>query len=278
MTITLVCPFCRFSREMPESQIPAGAKRAVCPRCGQKFEFRAAGRGSDASKAVPAHTKAVTHEAETSYDRAQERGSPWEFRTEIGIFKSIVNTFIQVLFTPGKFFSTLARRGGIGEPMAFGLLMGAVGSMLGLFWPTLLMSGGLFQQPFLGQLTVGAVFLIMLVGIPICVLVAMFVYSAVLHFFLFLVRGGRHGFEATFRVIAYSQAAQAWSLLPVLGGWIGGIWQLIVQVIGLRKMHDTSYFRVVMAFILPVFILFILALSALIPLILYLTQQWSSQL
>lgn len=279
MTITLVCPFCRFSRKIRETEIPAGAKRAVCPRCGQKFEFR-----TENDTSAGYGTTGNLHEG---YRKDQERGpegghteSPWEARTEIGILKGIFNTFTQVLFSPGKFFRKLAPRGGIGESLAFGLLIGAIGNMLSLFWPTLMMSGGWapFQQSLLEHLTIGVIFLIMMVVVPICVLVAMFVYGAVLHFFLFIVRGGKNGFEATFRVIAYSQAAQAWSLIPVVGGWIGGPWQVIVQVIGLREIHGISYFRVIMAFILPVFVLFILALTALIPLFLYLTQHWSGQL
>ncbi|MFP3912153.1 MAG: YIP1 family protein [Desulfobacteraceae bacterium] len=281
MTLTLVCPYCRFSRQVFEAEIPAGAKRAVCPRCGQKFEFRAGNHTPSDYETVDGPDEDIIHKEDHGWEsKTDHRGSPWEARTEIGILRGIVNTLSQVLFSPGQFFKALAPKGKLGESMAFGLLMGAIGNMLALFWPVILMSGGLspFQQPLLEQMTMGMVFLIMMVVVPFCVLVAMFVYSAILHFFLFLVRGGRHGFEATFRVIAYSQAAQIWSLIPMAGGWIGGVWQVIVQVIGLREIHHTSYFRVIMAFILPVVVLFVLALSALIPLILYLFQQWSVQL
>ncbi len=134
------------------------------------------------------------------------------------------------------------------------------------------MSGGLFPfgDAILGHLTVGLIFLVMVVAIPVCVTLSMFIYSAILHLLLMIVRGGKNRFEATFRVVAYSQAAQAWDLIPVVGSWIGGIWQLIVQVIGLREMHNISYLRVFMAFLLPVGILFLLTMMALVPLLIYL--------
>jgi uncharacterized membrane protein len=70
--------------------------------------------------------------------------------------------------------------------------------------------------------------------------------------------------------VAYSKAAKTWDLIPVVGSWIGGIWQLIVQVIGLREMHNISYLRVFIAFLLPIGILFLLTILALVPLLIYL--------
>jgi len=72
--------------------------------------------------------------------------------------------------------------------------------------------------------------------------------------------------------VAYSQAAQALDLIPVVGSWIGGIWQLIIQVIGLREMHGISYLRVFMTFLLPVGFLFLAIMAALVPLFIYLAQ------
>jgi len=81
---------------------------------------------------------------------------------------------------------------------------------------------------------------------------------------LLIVGGEKKGFEATFRVVSYSHAAQAWGVIPFVGGWIGGIWQLIVQIIGLREMHETSYFKVIMAFVIPAALIFLMVAAALI--------------
>jgi hypothetical protein len=165
--------------------------------------------------------------------------------------------------------------GGLKEPLAFGLLLGSLGGMVGLFWQFLVFSAGLspLTEPFFDRFAVGLVFLIILGFIPAVVILAMFLYSGVLHLLLLAVGGGKRGYEATFRVVSYSQAAQAWGLIPFIGGWIGSLWQVIVQIIGLREIHGTSYLRVIIAFLIPLALLLILGITVSIVLLAYLAQQ-----
>ncbi|MCK4792551.1 MAG: YIP1 family protein, partial [Desulfobacteraceae bacterium] len=164
-------------------------------------------------------------------------------------------------------------KGGIGEPLAFGLLIGSIGGMFSFFWQFLMLSGGLFYilQSIFGQVAMGLFFFIVIVIVPIFVTLALFLYSSILHILLLIVRGGKNGYEATFRVVSYSQAAQVWSLIPFIGSFIGGIWQLIIQMIGLRVIHQTSYLRVILAFLIPVAFIFLLVIGALIFLFIHIT-------
>ena len=272
MTTEIVCPFCHFSKKFPEKKIPVSAKWAICPRCNQKFEISLSNEEPRPFVQEKGLNRGPHEAGQESGEEPIRNGAPWENRPETGFAKGTYRTFKEVLFSPTTFFRGLTFKNGIREPLAFGLLIGAVGNMFGIFWPVLMMSGGLFPfgDAILGHLTVGLIFLVMVVAIPVCVTLSMFIYSAILHLLLMIVRGGKNRFEATFRVVAYSQAAQAWDLIPVVGSWIGGIWQLIVQVIGLREMHNISYLRVFMAFLLPVGILFLLTMMALVPLLIYL--------
>ncbi|RLB41297.1 MAG: hypothetical protein DRH12_08450, partial [Deltaproteobacteria bacterium] len=68
------------------------------------------------------------------------------------------------------------------------------------------------------------------------------------------------------RVVCFSQAVQVLGIVPLLGGWVAGIWQLVVQIIGLKEIHETSYFRVITAFLIPVFALILLIFLIVIPL------------
>ncbi len=271
MTTEIACPFCHFSKKIPEKKIPVSAKWAICPQCNQKFEI------SLSNKTRPfAEEKGLNrgpHEAgQGSGEEPLRDGAPWENRSETGFAKGTYRTVKEALFSPSTFFRGLTFKGGIKEPFAFGFLIGAVGNMFGIFWPVLMMSGGLFPfgEAIFGHLTVGLIFLIMVVAVHVCVTLSMFIYSAIIHLLLMIVGGGKNKFEATFRVVAYSQAAQALDLIPVVGSWIGGIWQLIIQVIGLREMHNISYLRVFIAFLLPVGIIFLLIMLALVPLLIYL--------
>lgn len=274
MAVELVCPFCGFSKKTLEQTIPERARWAICPRCGRKFEILPPDRmAGPAARGMEPEDRPEGMGGETADGMGSERsGGPWEDRAEKGFLQAAWETFKRVVFTPGAFFQDLSFRGGLGEPLAFGLLMGAVGKMFSLFWPVLLISGGLFPLggSILGQLTVGLIFLVLAVAVPICVMLSMFIYSGVLHLLLLATKGGPNGFEATFRVVAYSQAAQMWELMPVVGSWISRVWQVVIQVIGLRRIHGVSYARIIIAFLLPVAILAGVILAFMIPFIMML--------
>ena len=76
-----------------------------------------------------------------------------------------------------------------------------------------------------------------------------------------MVRGGRKGFEATFRVVAYSQATRVWSIIPFIGSPIGWVWRTVVQIIGLKEVHQISYVRIIVAFLIPLALLLLIVTS-----------------
>lgn len=258
MTIEVVCPHCSFSKKTPIADIPPGAKRAVCPKCRQRFDISLPRSGEGGE------------EGEAFGERESRQDAPWERRSELGLWRSIYETFKGVLFSPGDVFGPPDFEKGIGAPLAFGLLLGSIGGMFSLFWQFLLASEGMASlwPAELGQHGAGLLFAALAVMVPFFVAIAIFVYSGVLHLLLMMVRGGANGFEATFRVVSYSHAAQAWSIVPFIGGWIGGIWQLVVQVIGLQKIHQTTYGKVIAAFLIPVILVAALTAALVVPLLL----------
>jgi hypothetical protein len=133
------------------------------------------------------------------------------------------------------------------------------------------MSGGLLglSEELMGHVSMSLIFFAIMIISPLFVTIAMFVTSAILHLLLLIVRGGKNGFEATFRVVSYSQATQIWGVIPFLGGFIGGLWLLIVQIVGLREIHETSYLRVIMALLIPVALILLLVLAIVIPLLVF---------
>jgi predicted Zn finger-like uncharacterized protein len=271
MSVELICPYCQFSKKVPNEKIPVGAKWVTCPRCNQRFEFSVVEKDVDL----------VTRETErkTEFERLEEEpeegytrnGAPWENRSELGLWQGIYKTFKAVLFSPEIFFRSLTFKAGIVEPLAFGTLVGSIGSMFGLFWQLLMWSGLVltYGESIFGQFTIGVILLIIMVIIPILWVAWIFVSSGITHLLLLIVRGGENGYEATLRVVSYSQATQVWSVIPFVGGTIGWIWQLVVQIIGLRHIHRMSYLRVIVAFLIPVAIIFLLGIVVVIGLVLF---------
>ena len=266
MTVQLTCPYCQFSKRIPKEKIPPGVTWATCPRCRQRFQF------SPPETKPPPATEKILDKTEAGpatedFEKQIEHGGPpWENRSDLGLWPAIYQTFKSALFYPNSLFKGMVHRSGISEPLAFGLLIGSLGSMFGLFWQILMLSGTIkkYGENFLGQFAIGIIFLLILVFIPLFVIASMFIYSGVLHVLLLLTKAGGNGFVATFRVVAYSQAAQAWSMVPFLGTWIGGFWQMIIQIVGLREIHETSFLRVIVAFLIPVFFVLFLAVGVVI--------------
>jgi hypothetical protein len=233
----------------------------TCPKCKQRFEYALIEPNFDSVAGQPA-------------PKAEGTGyrviPPWENRTELGLWQAIYQTLKGVLFTPGNLFQTMTFEGGIREPLAFGLLIGSIGSMFGFFWQFLILSDALSNigQHFLGELTLDLIFLGIILLSPFFVVINLFFSSAIVHVLLLLVRGGKNGFEATFRVMSYCQATQILAVIPYVGGFIAGMWFLIVQFIGLRAIHEISTLRIIMAFLIPVPIFFLILAGVMIILFL----------
>ena len=283
MIIEITCPFCQLSKRVPSEKIPDAVKWVTCPRCRQRFEFNK--KEAERASSVPAPPPEIPYQSEREEKEKSEApfrgGAPWENCSEIGLWQAIFQTFKAVMFSPETLFKELTYEGGKKEPLAFGLLTGSIGSMLGLFWQSLIPGALLILgHSFLSQFALGVIVLFVLAMVPVVVAIGIFIYSGGLHLLLRIVGGGNHGYEATFRVVAYSQAAQMLGIIPFVGGWIGGIWQLIIQIIGLREIHETSYLRVILAFVIPLFVGILVVMAILIPLAIFvfrhpLGQIWS---
>ncbi len=231
--IEIRCPQCNYSRMISPEKIPRGIKWVRCPQCRTRFEYE--------PKAVDTAIK-------------KKRGIPWERRFQLGLWTSIKQTLGSVIFSPKRAFSGMSVRDGLREPLAFGLLVGSVGTMSGLFWEFIVATTGIVEPwwgRFSGSLSLPLLFLGLIFLSPLLVTINLFVTSLFVHLLLLLVRGGTSGFGATFRVMAYSQATRVWSMVPFIGSPVGWIWRTIVQIIGLKEAHKISYGKIAVAFLIP---------------------------
>lgn len=257
--VEITCPQCNYTKSVPLEKIPSGIRWVKCPSCGNKFEY------------LKKEEDVITE---------KRHAIPWEKRLELGLWRSIKQTIRSAIFSPKKIFSYMPVRGGWREPLAFGLLIGSISSMFAFFWEFMISAIG-FPNPLGGisiSLSSPITFLSLIFLSPLLVTIDIFISSFIIHLFLLLVKGGKNRFEATFRVVAYSQATRVWSILPFVGSPIGWIWRAIVQIIGLREIHETSYLRVILAFVIPVGLIFLLMMAVLIPMFLFITQQYFGQL
>jgi len=139
---------------------------------------------------------------------------------------------------------------GVLQPLLFALVLGALGTFIA--WLYSLVSTSL-QMAIFGDLDSSQslqLFLIFLFS-PLLVSVGIFVQAALTHGVLALLGGNRLGFEATFRVAAYSEAASLLLIIPICGSAIALIWSLVILIMGLHNIHETEPWKAVVAVLAP---------------------------
>ena len=192
---------------------------------------------------------------QTGFDDRPAEGlavPPWEDRDRYGFINGLYQTVRDVLLLPGRFFARMPTGVGLLQPLFFAIVLGATGAFFDWMWtlvvaPFELMVATDAMEAMKPPVTFGALFILS----PLLVTAFLFAIAALTHACLTLVSGNRLGFEATFRVVAYSQAVSILSLLPLCGNVIGSLWGLAIMVIGLYRIHDTDPWRAVVAVLAP---------------------------
>ena len=184
-------------------------------------------------------------------------GLPWERRQQLGFFKAWFDTVSLLITKPGEAFTMMRPEGGLGDPLIFGMIGGCAGTIVSILFQ------GLFQSipGFAGRNNMFEAFglapwtflIIYAVLSPLFVILWFFIGSAILHLCLMLVGGANRSFETTFRVVCFSVgSAQLFSMIPMCGGFIAAIYQIVLECIGLSRAHQTTTGKAVMAVFLPV--------------------------
>lgn len=238
------CPQCNYSVNVNLEETNDDPIWIMCPKCGNSFRYL---RPDEGIKSEPRY------------------GTPWERRMELGLWQGILHTVKSTMFSPKKMYGSMPVKGGLMEPLTFGLLIGSIGSMLSFFYDFLFSVFGfenslggigiLFNSP------VSYLYFIFLS--PLLVIIELFLSSFIAHLLLIIARGGKNKFEATFRVFAYSQAAMICSIVPFIGSAVAKLWMTVIQIIGLKEAHGISYTRIIIALMIP-FLLIVIAFGLLL--------------
>ena len=189
---------------------------------------------------------------------------PWEKLDEYGFFSGLTQTIKRAMLHPIRFFSSMAVGLGLAKPLIFYLLVGEFQAACQMLWQMLgvsammTMTGGREAVDMGGMMSVGPITILILY--PVLLAVGLFFSTAVSHVLLMLFRAASAGFEGTFRAMAYSAAPMVLAVVPILGPFTGAVWSMVIMVIALKYIHQTTYTRIGLAFLVPV-VVFALALA-----------------
>jgi hypothetical protein len=228
----------------------AGRSRQVCSNCGTTLE-------PDAILCTTCGfdlRTGQTFDGQTAgaEDAGVRTGPPWENRSHLGFFSALFQTVKGVLLSPTATFSDMRVEGGVGSPLLFAVIFGTIPMVLVILLQMPLLAMGPTARA--GGMPIVAVVVAVLVAVimaPVSVAIGLFINSAITHLCLMLVGGAKKGFEATFRVLAYTTGATSLlGMVPCIG-MVAGIWYFVCEVIGLSKAHEISTGRALIAVLLP---------------------------
>jgi len=178
----------------------------------------------------------------------------WEEREEGFFLENLWLTFKKVLSAPQTFFENLRRNGTYWKPLTFAILMElfviGTGSLL---W------GGLLSGFFVGGTgqwgILGANFKIFTLVFGLLGLVLALVISSFVYYLTAVMLGARSGFRTLFRMVAYTEGAVVFRLIPYIGTAITEIYRLFLLYFGFRKVYRFSALRACAATLIPLVIL-----------------------
>lgn len=284
MPIEFRCPRCHKLLRTPDE---TAGKSAQCPQCGEVQKIPsppAAGAGpavrptpgSGPPPFIPQHDPLARERAKPAdpavnpYQTPQAGATPalaplpstprsgpaWERRgASLGSFWE---TWRETLFNAPRAFDELRREGGLGAPSGFVIAAAlvAIVSTLAQLLVFLLIGiaapGEQANEPFFALL--GYVIIsggALAIG-PFLVVALSFLYAAIYHALLSVVGGANYGFEATYRVVAYAHgAAYVLYLVPCFGGLGALAAMLILTILGLAKVQETTAWQACAAVLPP---------------------------
>lgn len=202
--------------------------------------------------------------------------TPWEDRASLGFFTAFFRTIKEVLFSPTAFFRRMPANKKILDPFFYGLVISylaiflsvlmwqyTLAALIGSVTPVEGQGGATFFQTvfFLFQT---AFLIIVAVILPIQIAIGFFIGSGIFHICLLIVGAGKRGYEATFRVVAYTSSARVFALIPFVGVAIVAIYNLVLWTIGFREVHHTTTGKALIAVLLPTIVVLLLIVFAII--------------
>jgi hypothetical protein len=183
-------------------------------------------------------------------------GLPWEHRQQTGFFKAFVETVSLLITKPGEAFTMMKPEGGLGDPLLFAIIGGSAGSIVSFLFQFLMRGlpgfGG--HNPAFEMFGTGwAIFFLLLT--PVGLALGVFIGSGILHLCLMLVGGANKSFETSFRVVCFSVGSSyLFSMIPICGGLITLVYNIVLEITGVARAHQTTTGKAVLAVFLPLVI------------------------
>ena len=157
--------------------------------------------------------------------------------------QSFISTVQRVVLQPADFYRGILRRGDFLNPLIFAIICYEVSAIL----------GGLIALAF-GNRGFGG-FIGNIILAPIGAAIGLFIGAGILYLLVMVIVGSRNsGYEATFRVAAYTSVVNLVSWIPLIG-WIASLYGIYLAIVGIREVHTTTTGKAALVVLIPVAVL-----------------------
>jgi hypothetical protein len=180
--------------------------------------------------------------------------TPWEERPSI---TSLIETIKASFVDPTRFFGRM-RVDNTAGALSYYWIVSAFGVIVGQLWSAAFALAGISfggagatAEGFPAALSGPGGALLIGFGSALIAPVILFIVAGIIHLGAMIFRSADHGFNATLRSVAYASGPAILQAVPFCGGPIGGIWSLVLMVIGIWKTQRTSVGAAVGAVLLP---------------------------
>ena len=176
----------------------------------------------------------------------------------------IVELIKGFLFAPVETFGKV-KSADIGDALKYFIVILLINVILTSIVTLIIASAviAVIEQAFSGlgialPLAAGVGIIIWAIIIIVLTLVFVFIVGAWFHLWVYLL-GGKKGYIETMKAVMYGCTPYmiiGW--VPIIGPFIGGLWSIVVEILGIRELHGISTGRAVAAYLVAVIILFII--------------------
>lgn len=227
----------------------------TCPHCG----YESAGLETCPLCSTPLGGSGGEVGGRSGVDTAHVSWPAWE-DGRVSFPRNLAQTWRDSVLEPTRFFRGVPYEAPALRPLLYFLILTVVAAMFTLWWQALgLESGSLFEGA--ADEIRGPSALVEFFMSPFAALLGVLLWSLILQLFVLMIIPTRRGLGATFRVLCYSAGPSVCTILPYLGGLVGGVWMLVLQIIGIREAHRTTGGRAAAAVLIPLTLLLLLVVS-----------------
>ena len=225
-------------------------RRITCPQCGfeQAETDECVKCGVIISKYRQYQEMARSMEGQVREISSEDRAAPWE--SGEGFIGAFLRTTRDVLFSPTLFFRRYAAGEGYLSPLIYGVITGLLGIGVSIFWAWLFVAKLFLFDQWMPH-SYSKTLIGFIIPLPFQLALSILIGSSITHLCLIIVGGNKNGFNTTFRILAYSFSGYLFGIIPFIGIPIGGIYFLILTVLGIREGHEISTGRAILAVFLP---------------------------